>query len=165
MGKAVGLAVGKVVGLAVGKVVGRGVGDGVGYAVHFCALQSRTASVLPHALPPCIGCTNTEQCLNCTPPPHCRLHVDQSDQSPSMQSTGHDSAPHSRTSLLFEQAMPPLAAAVTTDRDRAWLPPPHDFVHCDHFEKLDTTQSTGQAQELHCAEPSMAPHALPPNMR
>ena len=46
-------------------------------------------------------------------------------------------------------AAPPFAAAVTTERDCDWVPPPQRVEQSVQLDHDDTTQSTGHGCRLH----------------
>lgn len=72
------------------------------------------------------------------------MHVVQSPQSDTTQSTGQAWSLHCWVSVKLGHATPPWFALVSTLRDRVRKPPPHDFEHVPYSEKLLTTQCTGQ---------------------
>jgi hypothetical protein len=51
--------------------------------------------------------------------------------------------------MFVGQAMPPFAAATSTERARVLVPPPHDLVHGFQASQAVTTQSTGHGEVLH----------------
>jgi len=65
-----------------------------------------------------------------------------------LQSTGQAKVLQLLDQLKEEQALPPLAVAVTMERTLVLEPVPQDLVQVPNLDHPDTTQSTGQAWVL-----------------
>ena len=115
---------------------------------HSCTLHTWVAKSDGHAWPPLTTAAITLRTLSCVPPPHDAEHDCHELQSDTWQSTEHGCALHARCSARSGHAAPPCCADVVIDRERPCQPPPHDFVHAVHAEKVDTTQCTGQEPKL-----------------
>ena len=85
----------------------------------------------------------------CEPMPHERVHVDQALQPLVTQFVGQASVLQARVSALCGQALPPKRGSVV-ERERLWLPVPHDLVQVVQAPNLPSkTQLTGQTCSLH----------------
>jgi hypothetical protein len=118
------------------------------------------------AIPPLAGWVVTVRVRVCIPPPQAAEQADQSLQGLTAQSTGttHAWVLQSWLSVRAGQAIPPLAAGVTTVRVRCWVPPPQVFEQVVQALQALTTQSTGagQAWVLHGCITLSAGQAIPP---
>lgn len=116
---------------------------------HACVLHDLWCAVASHGTPPCAAGIIMKRKRACSPPPHEREHAAHADHCDSVQWIGHACAPHGCASVVAGQAMPPLSGAVVMLRHRDCVPPPQVTLHGDQAAHGDTTQSTGQASELH----------------
>jgi hypothetical protein len=98
----------------------------------------------------------------CTPPPHVLEQADQADHSETPQSIGHAAVLHAWFWFKAGQAVPPLAADVTTVRVWVCEPPPQRVEHADHADHSLTTQLTGHGIVLQSCFCSNSGQALPP---
>jgi hypothetical protein len=98
---------------------------------HGWVLQARVSRRAGQAMPPFIGCWVTVRVRNCIPPPQALLHMLQSLQALTWQSTGmaHGWVLQSRVSLSGGQAWPPLVGGWVTVRVRVCVPPPQALLH------------------------------------
>jgi hypothetical protein len=128
-------------------------------------LQVPCSVVAPHATPPKPAAVVTVRERDLVPWAQVIVHALQSVHVPITQSTGHACTLHPCDSSSTGQATPPSAGCVVTVRERVCEPVPHDLVQLDHASKppqAETTQSTGQATELHARVSLEAAHATPP---
>jgi hypothetical protein len=98
----------------------------------------------------------------CEPPPHVVLHSVHSTNEPTTQCTGQGARLQSLTSLTAPQAPPPLAAAVTTVRERVCVPASQLTEQSPQDVNSVRTQSTGQGSELHACDSDRNGQATPP---
>jgi hypothetical protein len=79
-----------------------------------------------------------------------------------LQSTGQAKVLQLLDQLKEEQALPPLAVAVTMERTLVLEPVPQDLVQVPNLDHPDTTQSTGQAWVLQVWTSDNTGQSLPP---
>ena len=98
-------------------------------------------SVSPgHARPPCSACVRMARPRDWYPVPHDREHVVSSEKGVTSQSIAHACPLHDCDSLSVGHWYPPCSGSVRTERDRVWVPPPHEAVHVAHVLQLDVVQ-------------------------
>jgi hypothetical protein len=132
---------------------------------HDIALQLCASVSCPQAFPPCSGCVVTMRARVCWPSPHVALHAAKPAHADNTQSTGQGSLLQLRVSTRAGHAVPPLATAAVTERERVCEPPPHVLVHDIHAEYVLTTQWTGHAPRSQVCVSTSAPQATPPHAR
>ena len=99
----------------------------------------------------------SERVLSCVPPPHVLLQSVNSPHAPYTQLGAAAGGGHSSVSQVWDwltsvgHAVPPVAAGVTTERDRVCVPPPHVTVQSEKEPQADISQLcwvSGQRTEL-----------------
>ncbi len=122
-------------------------------ALHDCVCMLDAAS--GQALPPFAAAVTTVRTSCCTPPPQVSEHEPTGVKALMTQSTGGGKvgavvgqawvlqATVRELSAMAGHALPPCAAAVTTDRTDCCQPPPQVAEHIPTGAKSLTTQSTG----------------------
>ena len=98
----------------------------------------------------------------CVPPPHVTVQLVNDVQGDSTQSTGHGCVWQECVSVSAGQALPPCAGTMEIERERVFVPLPHDLVHAVHELYAVTSQCTGQAPLLQDCVSVDAPQAAPP---
>jgi hypothetical protein len=116
------------------------------FAAQASSLQLRVSALCGQALPPAAGCVMVRERL-WLPVPHDLVHVVHAPNAGTTQSMGHMCELHMRVSALCGQAAPPTSGCVC-ERERLWLPVPHDLVQVVQAPKLPGTQSSGHAWAL-----------------
>jgi len=118
-----------------------------------------------------VGCCVTVRVAVWLPPPHLAEHSENCDHADTWQPCtgaggggggGHRAAQHNCCSVNDGHAAPPFLESVTIDRDRRWVPPPHEAEQTDHAVHSETTQSTAHACVLHACSRFVSGHAAPP---
>ena len=105
----------------------------------------------------------TRSCC-CTPPPQDLVHAPsvKEVQLLTWQSMGHGIGLHTAVFVREGHTLPRFVAAVMTERNDDWMPPPHEAVHALAVVHDDTTQSPGHAFVLQPTVCERAGHAAPP---
>lgn len=103
-----------------------------------------------HAAPPNSAARVIERERLVAPVPQLTEHVDHEPQSSAMQSTGQDATLHALVSTAGAQGMPPSLSMMSPERERLWVPPPHEAVQLLYWAaQVPGWQSEGHGLVLH----------------
>mmetsp|Transcript_93384 Transcript_93384/g.301866 ORF Transcript_93384/g.301866 Transcript_93384/m.301866 type:complete len:228 (+) Transcript_93384:695-1378(+) len=123
--------------------------------------SSRSWSAAAGQWPPPSASSSTFRLRSSRPPPQAREQLDQSVQSPSVQSSAQGSMPHSSEAAVCPQGSPPRLGKTATSRVRSRTPPPHSAVQPLQPPQSPKTQSTGHDSSLHGRTISRGGQAAP----
>merc|ERR1719313_2103341 len=118
-----------------------------------CVLQARSLkrsaeSSFGHTPSPLVGMI-TFRVRSWRPPPHAIVQNPQSVQLSRVQSRSHEPVLQDSSSWAVLHDSPPFLVLVMMERVRPRTPPSQSFVHFDHPDHMDISQSTGHFCWLH----------------